>query len=191
MSCRGGLEGRNRLDGDGRLGKQVEQLRQMRLHLRDVLAKVLDDGVGGCGDVLGVALHMIAEAGEVLVAVGLGQRGHFAGDAIHFLEADLVNLRGGQVSGGETAQRGLVAALASAQRVDGKRGAAVGNVIRGNKGRELLVSREDFVVDRGGDLVSQALLVGLCEAGGELLEREKERVGGNHAICLIGESFRR
>ena len=92
VGCGGGLEGRNGLDGDGGLGQQIEELRQMRLHLGDVLAEVFDDGFSGDCMILGVVFDMVAEGGEVLVAVGLGEGGHLRGDAINLLEADLVDL---------------------------------------------------------------------------------------------------
>ena len=41
----------------------------------------------------------------------------------------------------------------------------------------------------GGDLVGEALLVGLGEAGGEFLERKEERVGGDHPFGLAGNLF--
>jgi len=82
--------------------------------------------VGGGRLILGVVFDVVAEAGEILVAVGFGESGHLRGDAVHFLEADLVNLGGGEVGGGEAAQRGLVTALAATERVDGERGAGRG-----------------------------------------------------------------
>ena len=137
----------------GGLGQEVEELRQVRLHLGDVLAEVFDDGFSGDGLILGVVFDVVAEAGEVLVAVGFGQGGHLSGDAVNLLQADLVDLSGSEVSGGEAAESGLVAALAAAEGVDGERGAGIGDVVRGDEGCELLVGGKDLVVDGGGDLV--------------------------------------
>ena len=73
-----------------------------------------------------------------------------------------------QVCGSEAAQRGLVAARAAAQRIDGKRGSAVGYVVRNDEGGELLVRRENFVVNRGRDLVRKTLLIRIGKAGREI-----------------------
>jgi hypothetical protein len=58
------------------------------------------------------------------------------------LEADLVDLGSREVSRGETAKSGLVAALAAAERVDGERGSGVRDVVRGDEGGELPVAQE-------------------------------------------------
>jgi len=182
----GSLEGRDGLDCDSGLGQEVEQLRQVRLHLGDVLAEVLDNGFSGDSLVLGVVFDVIAEAGQVLVAVGLGEGGHLSGDAVDLLEADLVDLHGSQVSGGEAAEGGLVAPFAAAEGIDGKRGAPVGDVVRGDESSELLVGREDLVVDRGSDLVRETILFGVGKVGGEFLERKDEWVGGDDSFGLAG-----
>ena len=119
----GGLEWRDGLDCDRGLGKQVKELRQVRFHLVDVLAEVIDDGLSGNGLVFGIVFDVVSEAAEVIIAVGLGEGRHLCGDAVDFLQADLVDLGGGEVGGGEAAEGGLVAALSAAERVDGERGA--------------------------------------------------------------------
>ncbi len=132
---------------------------------------------------------MVAESGEIRVAVGFGEGGHFRGDAIDLFQADLVDLGGREGGCGEAAQSRLVAAFAAAEGIDGERGSGVGDVVRGNEGRELLVSGKDLVVDGGGDLFGETLLFGVGEAGGELLERKEEGVGGDHALSLAGNLF--
>src|SRR3954451_1376145 len=61
----GSLERGDRLDCDGGLWQQLEELRQARLHLRNVFAEVFDDSVRGCWLVLGVFFDVIAEASEI------------------------------------------------------------------------------------------------------------------------------
>ena len=189
VGCGRSLEGRDGLDGDGGFGQEVEKLRQVRLHLGDVLAEVLDDGFSGDGLVPGVVFDVVAEAGEIPVAVGLGEGGHLSGDAVDLLEADLVDLGGSEVSGGEAAKGGLVAPLAAAEGVDGKRGAGVGDVVRGDESGELLVGRENLVVDRGGDLVRETILFGVGKVCGEFLERKDEWVGRDDSFGLAGNLF--
>jgi hypothetical protein len=79
VSCGGGLERRDGLDGlDGDCGfrQEVEEIREIRLHLGDVLAKVCDDRFRRDGMILGVVFDVVAEGSEVLVAVGFGEGGH-------------------------------------------------------------------------------------------------------------------
>src|SRR5262249_10557928 len=104
-------------------------------------------------------------------------------------EADLVDLGSCEVSRGEAAKSGLVAALAPAERVDGERGSGVRDVVRGDEGGELPVCRKDLVVDSGGDLFREAILVGVGKAGGKSLKGEDEGVGGDHALSLAGNLF--
>ena len=66
----------------------------------------------------------------------------------------------------------------------------VGNVVRGDEGGELLVRREHLVVDCGGDLVGETLLVGLGEAGRKFLEGKNEGIGGDDSFGLPGNLFR-
>src|SRR6266851_6614182 len=53
----GGLECGDGFDGDWRLGKQSEELREFGLHLSDGVAEVLEDLLGGGGDVFGISFE--------------------------------------------------------------------------------------------------------------------------------------
>src|SRR6266853_576266 len=53
----GGLECGDGFDGHWRSGKQSEELREFGLHLGDVVAEVLEDLLGGGGDVFGIAFE--------------------------------------------------------------------------------------------------------------------------------------
>src|SRR5215813_8063244 len=189
VSCGGGLEGRNGLDGYGGLGQEMEELGQMGLHPGDVLAEIFDDGFGRDRTILGVGFDVGAERGEVAVAVGLREGGHLGGDAIDLFQADLVDLGGGEVRCGEAAGSDLVAAFAASKGVDRERGPRVKDVLRCDKGGEPLIGGKDFVVDGGVDLFGEPFLLGIGEAGGELLKREDERVRGNYAFRLARHLF--
>src|SRR5271155_4652765 len=56
VSCSRGLEGGYRFDGDWRLGKKCEELREFRLHLRDVVAEIVEDLLGRSRNVFGIRL---------------------------------------------------------------------------------------------------------------------------------------
>ena len=77
----GGLEGGDGLDRDRGAGDDGEELGQLGLHLRDVAAEVVEDLVGGGGDVLGVGLERFAEAGEVVEAFLMRDDEHLGLDA--------------------------------------------------------------------------------------------------------------
>ena len=64
----------------------------MRLHLCDVFAEVLDDSVCGGRPVLGIIFDVVAEGGEIFVAVGLGQCGHLFRNPVDLLQTNLVDL---------------------------------------------------------------------------------------------------
>src|ERR1022692_1605168 len=57
MSCTSGLERRYGFDGDWRLRKQREELRELGLHLGDVAAEIVKDLVGGSRNVFGIRLE--------------------------------------------------------------------------------------------------------------------------------------
>ena len=87
MRRRGLVEVGDGLDGHRRLRQQAEELRQLRLHLVDVLLEVVDDLVLARRLLLRIAVDRGAEGGEVLVALRLRQRGHLRRDARDLLEA--------------------------------------------------------------------------------------------------------
>ena len=68
-----GLEGGDGFDGDGAVGQDGEELGEFGLHLRDVVAEVVEDLLFGRGGVLGVVLDGVAEGGEVFVAGLVGE----------------------------------------------------------------------------------------------------------------------
>src|SRR5713226_7145356 len=69
MARRGGLEGRNRLDSHRRLRKQGEELGQFGLHLRNVVAKVLENLLSGGRLVFGIGSEERAKRSEVREAL--------------------------------------------------------------------------------------------------------------------------
>src|SRR5271168_2748270 len=128
----------------------------MGLHLGDVLAEVFDDGFSGDGLILWVVFDVVAEGGEVFVAVGLGQNSHLLGDAMDLIQADLMDPGGRQVSGSKAAKSSLISTPAAAKGVDGQRGSGVRDIVCFDEGGELPVGRKDLVVDGGGDLFGEA-----------------------------------
>src|ERR1022692_673049 len=52
-----GLEGGYRFDGHRRLRKKGEELRKLRLHLRDVAAEIVEDLLGGRRNVFGIGFE--------------------------------------------------------------------------------------------------------------------------------------
>src|SRR5664279_5260777 len=53
----GGLEGGDGFDGDGRFGKEGEELWKLRLHLGDVVAIIFEDLIRGGWCVLGIGFE--------------------------------------------------------------------------------------------------------------------------------------
>src|SRR5579862_9438069 len=65
VSCCRGLEGGYRFDGDRGFGKKSKKLRQFRLHLRYVMAKIVENLFGRSWNVFGIGLERGAERGEI------------------------------------------------------------------------------------------------------------------------------
>ncbi len=65
MSCRGGLKSGYGFDGDRRLGKKSEKLREFRLHLSNVAAEIVEDLVRGGRNVFGIGFERSPEGGKV------------------------------------------------------------------------------------------------------------------------------
>ena len=119
LIVRGGarLKRRNGFDRHRRAGNVAEQFRQLRLHLRDVLAEIIENLLGRSRDVLGIGLQRIAERGDIVEALLARDDQHFAFDAIDLAQADRVNLvRGQGADGGAAADVVEVALLAAGQR---------------------------------------------------------------------------
>src|SRR5271155_1651907 len=64
VSRRCGLEGGYRFDGDWRLGKKCKELRELWLHLRYVVAEIVEDLFGRSRNVFGIGLKRGAERGQ-------------------------------------------------------------------------------------------------------------------------------
>ena len=79
---RGLLEIGDRFDRDRRGRDEREELRKLGPHLRDVAVEVVDDRLRRRRLVLRIVLDVLAEAGEIGVAVRLRQRRHLADDAV-------------------------------------------------------------------------------------------------------------
>ena len=184
-----GLIGGDGFDGDGAVGQDGEELRELGLHLRNVVAEGVEDLFFGLGGVLGVVLDGVAEGGEVFVAGLVGDVGHLGGDALDLVEADLMDLRGCEVGGGLVADGDLVAVLAVGEGGDADGGAAVGGVVVGDElgeGGEGGVDLGcDYLLDGGGE----ALTVGVGEAGGHLFDGVEEGLGGDDVVDLGGDFF--
>ena len=184
-----GLIGGDGFDGDGAVGQDGEELRELGLHLRDVFAEGVEDLFFGGGGVLGVVLDGVAEAGEVFVAGLVGDVGHLGGDALDFVEADLMDLRGSEVGGGLLADGDFVAVLAVGEGGDADGGAAVGGVVGGDEGGEGAVGGRDVSGDDLLDGGGEALAVGFREAGGHFLDGVEEGAGGGDFGGLRGYFF--
>src|ERR1700691_6640493 len=57
VSCSSGLKGRDCLDRDRRFREQSEELGKLRLHLGDVVAKIVEDLIGGCRNVFWIGFE--------------------------------------------------------------------------------------------------------------------------------------
>ena len=105
------------LDLKVRLRQQAEIVRQFLLDVGDLCAGIIDIGLAACIRVgiqeLLVAVDEAEEGIQVTLEAHLVlQRGHLALDALHFLQAQLMDLVGGHVGGGHLAQLILVVRLA-------------------------------------------------------------------------------
>ena len=89
------LEIRYGLDGDRRAGDVAEQIRKLGLHLRNVLAEVLENLLGGGRDVLGIGFQRLAERGQIRKSQAFGDGEHLGLDAFDLAQSDLVNLIAG------------------------------------------------------------------------------------------------
>ena len=107
----GGLEGRDRFNGDGAAGDEGEELRQLGLHLRDVAAVVVEDLLGGGGGPLGSVLMEARKAARSLNPALWASVGHLGGDAGDLVEAEGVDLVWGEMRGGAAEDVVLVALL--------------------------------------------------------------------------------
>ena len=77
MGGRGFGEIRDRFHGYRRCRQQPEELRQLRLHLVDVFLKVIHDLLLAFRLPIRVGVDRFAEAGEILLSLGLCELSHF------------------------------------------------------------------------------------------------------------------
>jgi hypothetical protein len=89
----------------------------------------------------------------------VGEGGHLGGDAGDLVEAEGVDLVGGEVGGGASEDVVLVALRSVGQRGDGNVSAAVRGVVGCDEGGEAAVGGDDVLVDGVGDLGGETLLV--------------------------------
>ena len=111
VSRGGGLKVGDGFDGDRRLGKQGEELREFRLHLGDVVAEIVEDLLRGFGNVFRIGFQRGAESGQVGEAFFLGDGGHLLLDAVDLAQAELVDFVRRHAGGGAGVDIVLVALL--------------------------------------------------------------------------------
>src|SRR5882757_6681554 len=154
------LEIRDGFDGDRRARDVAEQLRQLWLHLCDVLAKVLEDLFRGDRPVSGVGLERLSIGLKVGKAFMMGNDQHVSLDPVDLAQTDLVYLVGSEgTDGGATTDVVEIALLTIGQRSNGERRAAVGRILRVNEHAEGPVRRQHFVRDGVSDRLGQTLLI--------------------------------
>src|ERR1700675_3749477 len=146
VSSHRGLEIRDGFDGDRRARNVAKQLRQLWLHLCDVLAKVLEDLVCGDRPVSGVGLERFPIRREVGKAFMMRNDQTLRVGPVERAQTDLVYLVGSQRADGGAAMDVVeIALLTTGQRSNGERSAAVGRVLRVNESAEGPVRRQNFV----------------------------------------------
>ena len=122
-----------------------------------------------------------AEAGQILEALRPGDLRHLALDALHLGQAQRVDLRGRVAGGGHLLDVVAVDRIAVRQRPHAGLAAPVRRIVLRHELAQLAVGRTHVVVDRGEDLVVQALLVSRRHRLGEVLQRL-----GEHAVHAGG-----
>src|ERR1700733_3108230 len=187
VSCSSRLKGRNGFDGDWRLGKQREKLRELWLHLGYVAAEIVEDLLRRGRDVFGIGFERGAEGRKIGEALFFGDRSHLCLDPLDLAETELVDLLCLHVSGGPRINVVFVALLAFWQGGNGKTCAAPGRVLRAQESREGLVGGDNIRLDGIADLLGQTLLIFSRNARRILFGREKKGVGVNDSLTLHRE----
>ena len=183
----GRLEGGNGFDGDRRLRKKGEELREFEVHLSNVAAEIVEDLLRRTWNVLGIRFERCAERGKIGETLLFGDHQHRRLDAVDLAETELVYLVRRHAGGGPRVDVVFVALLAVWQRGDREGGTALRGVYRAQKISEALVGRDDVDVDLVSDLLGQALLVFGGDARGILFCRDQKRVGVDDALTLDGK----
>ena len=124
-------------------------MRKLGLHLAEIVAIVVKNLPGRGRNVLGILLERCIEGCQIRKSFLVRDGEHLAADAIHFVQADLVNLVGGEIAdGGATANVVPVPAFATGQRGHRERRAPVRSIFGGYKLGESPIRRQHFVVGR-------------------------------------------
>ncbi|MNV26229.1 hypothetical protein D3C71_1173460 [compost metagenome] len=170
-----GAERFNRADFETGLRGQREQLRHAGVDLGFQAAVMLKQLRLGLELELLVGLHELEEVLQrALEAHLLHHRADFAVDALHFLQADLVDLLRRLRGGGAFLGVEGVPRLAVRQRIQAHRVAGGRQVFVGDEVTLLLDRRQQLVGDQGAVSGGQAVLVGLREVGRHQLDRTPE-----------------
>src|SRR5882757_3080678 len=116
------LEIRDGFDSDRRAWDIAKQLRQLKLHLRNVLAKVFEDLFCGDRPVSGVGLERLPIRREVRKAFMMCNDQHVSLDPVDLAQTDLVYLVGSEgTDGGAATDVVEIALLTIGQRSNGER----------------------------------------------------------------------
>ena len=185
----GRLESRNRFDGDRRFRQQRKKFGQLRLHLGDIAAVIVQNLVGGGGNVFRIIFQRRAECSQIGETLFFGDDRHLGLNAIDFAQADLVNFVRGHMRGGPAVDVVLVALLAVGQGSNGQRGAALRRVVGAHEIGELAVGRQHVGIDRVGDFLGQTLLIFSGNVGGIFLGGQQKRIGVDDALALHRNFF--
>ena len=189
VGCSGGLESGYGFDGDRRLGKQGEELREVWAPSGRCSggrsSRICSEEVGMY---LGFVLSEARKEARSAKPSFLAMARHLGLDAVDLAETELVDLVRRHVGRGPGVDVVLVALLAVWQReVTAERGTAVRGVFRAQEGGEGPVSGNDVDVDGVGDLLGQALLVFEGNVRRILFCRKQKRIGVDDALTLDGK----
>ena len=184
VSGGGRLKRRNGFDRHRRFRQQGEQFRKLRLHLRDVMAEIIEDLLSGRRDVFRIGFERRAERREIVESFFLGDDSHLRLDAVDLAETQLMDLIRRHVRGCPAVDVVFVALLSVGQRGDRERRAALGRIFCANEGREDPVRSDHIGVDRVGDLLRQSLLIFGRNLRGIFFRRHEKRIGVDDALAL-------
>src|SRR5215471_20890785 len=101
-----------------RFRQQSKQLRQLGLHLVYVFLVVIQNLLLACRPPFWIVVHRFAKAGQILVALVLGQLRHLSRDALNFLQPDLMDVSGWSVDRGHRFYRFDIASFSVSETLD-------------------------------------------------------------------------
>ncbi len=139
------------LDDERRFGEAGEEVGEFGAHLVEVGAVGVEERVGGGGMQFGIGSDGGAQGGDIGIAELLRDDEHPGFVLRDLVEADLMNLGGGEVGGGAALDQEGVIRVAVGERPDAGIGAACGNVDALEEFREVLVGGVDLLCDGGDD----------------------------------------